>query len=277
MNDLYRSIGISKQAVFQYQRRQEEFTQKVSNLVLKADELRRAHPGCGVEKMYHTLRPDFIGRDRFIEVMMSLGYRLSKKRNYMKTTKGTGVYFPNLIEGKKVGSANEIWQSDITYIRVKDRFYYVVFIVDVYTKKIVGYSLSDHMRASANMRALEMALRDNPAPRYHHSDRGSQYISKEYVRRLKDLGTQPSMGKIAQENAYAERLNGTIKNEFINRWKPQSYVQLRRHLKKAVEYYNTKRPHNAIDKRCPKEMHQLFKKKNNQIGKPLTIFTYEKV
>ena len=136
LNQLYQVVGISKQAVQQYARRQEFFDQKFSNLLVEADELRKAHPGCGVQKMYDTLKPDFIGRDRFIEAMMDLGYRLKRKKNYRRTTYPAQMYYPNLINGKEVSAPNVVWQSDITYVEVGQRFYYAVFIIDVYTKNI---------------------------------------------------------------------------------------------------------------------------------------------
>jgi putative transposase len=86
MNALYRTIGVSKQAVYQYAKRQLIFDAKVTQLLSEAEELREEHPGCGVEKMYHTLKPDFIGRDRFIEMMMTLGFRIKRKKNYKRTT-----------------------------------------------------------------------------------------------------------------------------------------------------------------------------------------------
>lgn len=277
MNQLYRTVGISKQAVHQYARRQDEFTQKVGNLILEADELRKAHPGCGVEKMYNTLKPNFFGRDKFIEVMMSLGYRLQKKRNYIKTTCRGHIYYPNLIEGLEVSGPSQVWQSDITYIRVKEKFYYAVFIIDVYTKKIVGYHISDHMRATCNVKALEMALRLNKPPDYHHSDRGSQYIYKAYVELLESNGVKLSMGKIAQENAYAERINGTIKNEFIERWKPKNYQQLKKQVKKAVTYYNSQRPHNHIGKMNPMQYEKSLSLMTGHQRKKMTIYKYSNV
>jgi len=236
MNTLYKTIGITKQAVDQYHKRQLVFDNKIGHLMIDVEELRRDHPGCGVAKMYDTLRPNFIGRDRFIETFMSLGYRLKTVNNYRRTTYAGSIYYPNLIQGKQLQGASEVWQSDITYIRVKEKFYYAVFIIDVYTKEIVGYSLANHMRASANIRALKMALEKHKAPKTHHSDRGSQYTSHEYTRMLKENGTSISMGLIAQENAYAERINGTIKNEFITHWNPQNYEQLKKYIKKAVTY-----------------------------------------
>jgi transposase InsO family protein len=276
LNSLYQTIGISKQAVKGYADRQTCFDKKVSGLMLEADELRRAHPGCGVEKMYYTLKPDFIGRDRFVELFMGMGYRVKYKKNYHITTRGGDFYYPNLIEGLKVKTASVIWQSDITYIRVGERFYYAVFIIDVYTKKIVGYSLSDHMRATANLQALKMALKEHKAPQYHHSDRGSQYIYHKYTSLLKELGTKISMGKIAQENAYAERINGTIKNEFLVYWKPKTFGQLKHQMKKAVDYYNNRRPHNHLSRNTPSEfLQEVISGKAER--EEITIFKFEHV
>ena len=144
MNELCKVIGISKQAVDQYQKRQLIFDSKVNNLLVEAEILRKEHPGCGVEKMYNTLKPDFIGRDRFTDLFMGLGFRLKKKRNYRRTTYASSIYYPNLIKGMRVYAPSMVWQSDITYIYVEDKFYYAVFIIDVYTKRIVGYKVSSY-------------------------------------------------------------------------------------------------------------------------------------
>jgi len=276
LDQLYRTIGISKQAVKRYADRQWAFDQRVSALIVEADVLRRAHPGCGVEKMYYTLRPDFIGRDRFVELFMGLGYKLHYKKKSHITTRRADFYYPNLIEGLQVDTACVVWQSDITYVRVGEQFFYLVFIIDIYTKKIVGHCASDNMRATANMKALKMALMDHQAPLYHHSDRGSQYIYHQYTGLLKNLGTKISMGLIAQENAYAERVNGTIKNEFIEYWKPQDLRQLRAYLQKAVSYYNNKRPHDHIAKRTPADYHRQVLNRTTQ-GEIITIPKFEHV
>ena len=275
MNQLYRTIGISKQAVYQYAERQATFNKKVAHLVMEADQLREEHPGCGVEKMYYTLRPDFIGRDRFVETFMDLGYRLKRKKNYRRTTMASDVYYPNLIKGMKVSAPSVVWQSDITYIRVGEKFYYAVFIIDVYTKKIVGYQVSDHMRAVANVKALQMALKSNKPPEIHHSDRGSQYIYNDYVNLLKDNGCSISMAKTAQDNAYAERINRTIKNDYIEHWKPKSFDQLKRMVKKAVNQYNAKRPHNSIGKISPMEFEKRLMMKRSFHHQSIIIFNNE--
>ncbi|MCH8232636.1 MAG: hypothetical protein IIB82_08345 [Bacteroidetes bacterium] len=100
---------------------------------MEADELRREHPGCGVEKMYYTLKPDFIGRDRFVDTFMQLGYRVHKYKNCKRTTIASKIYYLNLIKGMRITSPSIVWQSDITYIDVGDKFYYTVFILDDYT------------------------------------------------------------------------------------------------------------------------------------------------
>ena len=275
MNQLYKTIGISRQAVCQYASRQVVFDTKVAHLVMEVDQLREDHPGCGVEKMYYTLRPDFIGRDRFVETFMELGYRLKRKKNFSRTTFSSDIFYPNLIKGIRVNAPSKLWQSDITYIRVGEKFYYAVFIIDVYTKKIVGYQVSDHMRASANVKALEMALKNNKAPEIHHSDRGSQYIYSEYVSLLKENGCKISMAKTAQDNAYAERINRTIKNDYIEHWKPKNFDQLKRFVKKAVNHYNTARPHDSIGKVSPVEFEKRMLTKKSFHQHSITIFNNE--
>jgi putative transposase len=277
MNQLYKVVGVSKQAVNQYFKRQTIFDKKIQNLIIEAEELRAEHPGCGVEKMYNTLKPDFIGRDRFIDLFMDLGFRIRKKKNYRRTTYASSIYYPNLIKGMQLKAPSVIWQSDITYITVGDKFYYAVFIIDVYTKKIVGYQISNHMRATANIDALSQALKVNKAPLIHHSDRGSQYICKEYNELLKTNQSKISMALSGQDNAYAERINRTIKEEYLDYWKPKTFEQLKRCMEKAVNHYNTKRPHNHIGKLSPVEFENKWVN-DDSFSKPiLTIFDNEKI
>jgi transposase InsO family protein len=277
MNNLYKTLDISKQAVFQYQKRQEVFDTKTQVLLLEASELRKEHPGCGVEKMYTTLKPNFIGRDRFVALFMELGFRLNKKQNYRRTTYAGSIYYPNLIKGMFINAPSIVWQSDITYIYVAGNFYYAVLIIDVFTKIIVGYQLSDHMRATANIKALNMALKVYKEPNIHHSDKGSQYTSKQYLKILKDNNSQISMALSAQDNAYAERINRTIKEEYLDHWKPENFNQLKKCVKKAVEHYNHKRPHNNIGKLTPIEFKLKWENNNLVKNNNFTIFNNEEL
>lgn len=274
MNQLYKAIGITKQAVHKYVKNQHVYDERINNLIIQADALRVQHPGCGVKKMYDSLKPDFIGRDKFIDEFMSLGYRLKRKKNYHRTTIASLIYKPNLIKGMVVNAPSMIWQSDITYIAVGDQHYYAVFIIDVYTKEIVGFAVSDHMRASANIRALKMACSKRQNPIIHHSDRGSQYISKVYTHILERMGTKISMGLSAQENAYAERINRTIKEEYLDHKWIRTFSQLKKIVANAVHHYNNFRPHNNLKKLSPIQFIQKWS--TLEFDKPMfTIFDNE--
>lgn len=252
MESVLEVAQISRQAVHKYFKQQVVFREKLSVLILEADLLRSEHPGCGIEKMYNTLLPDWLGRDKFISIFMDLGYRVKAQKNYQRTTIPVHSEYKNLIEGLMVRGKNIVWQTDITYYYLGSRYYYLVFIIDVYTKKILGYRASDHLRAEANRYALNMALKNSAGSLswlIHHSDRGSQYTEKGYTDLLKDNGIHVSMGMSAQDNAYAERINGTIKNEYLKYWEPKDFKELKSMLRKAVDHYNNKRIHNNLPDR----------------------------
>jgi len=123
------------------------------------DILRSNHPGCGLKKAYDTLAPDFVGRDRFIDEFMELGYRVKIKKRTIKTTLPGNYKYTNLIEGMVVKHINQVVQSDITYILVNEIFYYAIFIIDVYSKRIVGYQVSKNMRVEANIKTLKQMIK----------------------------------------------------------------------------------------------------------------------
>lgn len=249
LSELYRAVGVSKQAVHQAKRRQAAFDSELSELVVLAHQLKEEHPGCGVEKMYYSLRPKFMGRDKFCEVFLGLGFGVKPLKNYHRTTYSGAFHYPNLIEGMVVTRPYQVIQSDITYFHLNGEHYYLVFIIDIYTRLIVGFSVNDHLRAQANLDALKEALKVmeyQPWELIHHSDRGSQYSSNSYTKLLTGKQIKISMGMVAWENAYAERINGTIKNEYLKRWTIKDFADLKKKVKKAVENYNSKRLHRAF-------------------------------
>lgn len=257
MREVYAVAGVSKQAHHQYLQDSSSKELLLSSLISDVDLIRKEHPGCGLEKLYLILQPKGIGRDRFISAFQGLGYGVIRQKNYHRTTIPTHIKFPNLITGMILSRANQLWQSDITYLYVSDRYYYLTFIIDAYTKVIKGYSVSDHMRAEANIEALKRAFKNSSGPiagLIHHSDRGSQYVDKMYQGLLTTNGIYISMGMQAQDNAYAERINGTIKNEYLKYRTIKSYVDLKKQVKKEVDHYNEKRPHNSLPHRLsPKQ------------------------
>lgn len=250
LNALYSTVGISKQAVHGYQARQITYWRAVEGLLSAVDALLEEHGGCGLEKMYRSLQPDFLGRDRFISLLQELGYGLKRKVRPHRTTYSSIFRYENLITGLLVDGINQVWQTDITYIQAGQRFYYAIFIIDIYSKRIIAHQLSDNMYATANLAALKKAFKVRKSSCFpnliHHSDRGSQYGAKSYTDALLAAQISISMGKKAQENAYAERVNGTIKNEYLDFKFLSSFNDVNRELNRVVKHYNNTRIHNHL-------------------------------
>lgn len=276
MNAVYKIGGVSKQAVHQRTNTNQYWKMRLAELQTQVDEIRAIHSGCGLEKLYDTLKPSFLGRDKFISVFMELGYRVRKRPDFRRTTIPSSLRYPNLIQGLLVWDKNRVWQTDITYFEVSNSFYYITFIIDIYTKVIRGYHVSDHMRAEANLKALSMALKEahTVTGLIHHSDRGSQFTDLRYRELLTKYGINISMGLIAQENAYAERINGTIKNEYLKYKTINSLADLKREVKKAVEHYNKKRIHKHLPgKQTPREFEKQLLHLSTQNRPKVIVYT----
>ncbi len=263
LNALYEALEISKQGVWDHFRREQAELAMIRKVIGQVDERRSKNPGEGLEKMYWNIEPDGLGRDKFCRIFMQLGYGIRRTNNPVRTTIPAHKVFKNVIEGRVVTGPNQVWQSDITYIKVSDRFYYLTFIVDVYTRRIVGYAISKNLRAEANLKALEMALEPfnegDLKGLTHHSDRGSQYTDGRYLAMLRGRGIQISMGRKAQDNAFAERINGVIKNEYLIPRSLNSFRQLRYYTNLAVADYNTERHHGSLGRCSPAEYEQVYR------------------
>ena len=137
---------------------------------------------------------------------------------------------------------NCVWQTDITYFYVGVTYYYLIFIIDVYSQYIVSYQVSESMHAIHNVQCLKRALRTRKITRknklIHHSDRGAQFTSNEYLNVLYSSKIKISMGLKGQDNAYGERINGVIKNEYLNFRNIKTYKELKQWTKQAVNHYN---------------------------------------
>lgn len=255
LNALYRVAGLSKQAVWEHFKREQAQLGLVRSLLKQVDARRAEHPGEGLQALYWQLQPEGIGRDKFCALLAQLGYKLRPPRRRTRTTIPAHKVYQNLIAGRSVTGPCQVWQSDITYFRIGERFYYLTFIVDVYTRRILGYAVSKTLRAEANLRALQMAVSQYPAGQVagciHHSDRGSQYTDGRYLALLRRHALGISMSRRAQDNAYAERINGIIKNEYLIPWTLRTYQGLRRATRKAVTDYNTKRHHGQLERQAP--------------------------
>lgn len=270
--------GISKQGHHKAITRQRWLYEVEQSILQSVDYLRAEHPRMGAKKLYKLLKPDGVGRDKFIQLLMDHGYRVRRSRNYMRTTYSGKYFYPNLISGKVLTDVNQVWVSDITFFWLDQRWYYLTFITDVYSRKIVGYAIDKHLHAQANIRALTMAI-SNAKSRclkglIHHSDRGSQYIHKGYLKLLKQNQVEVSMGNKAWENAHAERINGIIKNEYLNAMNIKDYTDLIKKTKHVVELYNQKRPHGSLINQLSPEKYEHFVQKLASEQKPELVINY---
>lgn len=247
-------LDITRQGVWKKHKHDDKRDLLMNTLRILMLEIRKDHPVISSRKMYLMLKPTGIGRDAFESWALDNGFRVKYPPNYIKTTYAQKqFYFPDLIQGLELNDINQVWQTDITYIQVGERFYYLTFIIDVYSQRIVGYKASENLFAEANIKALQMALRLRQTRRYssliHHSDRGSQYIDKQYQALLNKYNIRISMCLAGWQNAWAERLNGIIKNEYLIPKNPKSFTALENELKKSVKLYNEKRPNGALKKK----------------------------
>lgn len=279
MKHLYALCGISKQGHYQMLHRIEEWKVKESLYVGLILQIREIHPAMGLRTMYDYYQPEGIGRDAFISIGIYYGFRVKAYRNLCRTTFSSPYSrYKNLLVDKVLNNINQLWTSDLTYFKVHDKFYYIVLILDVYSRFIVGYSVSDNMRAENNIIALKMALKTRKQKKFqdeliHHSDRGSQYISETYVKLLKEAEIDISMCNEVYENAHIERVNGTIKNQYLIYRNITNYDELRTELERTIYSYNHERPHSALMGLTPFAFEQYIKELDNENKPNLPIWT----
>jgi len=224
-------------------------------------------PRLGGRKLHKNLQvttPEnfHIGRDAFFDLMRENNLLVRRKRYSVKTTDSSHWLhkYPNLIREFTPERPNQLWVSDITYVETGDGFKYLFLITDAYSRKIIGWSLADTLEAKHAIKALFLALWQLPEgvkDLIHHSDRGVQYCSEGYVKVLKKRGIKISMTEKGDplENAIAERVNGILKTEWIYDMNPEQVTKTR--IKKIIDTYNSKRPHQSIDMMTPNEAHKV--------------------
>ena len=249
--------GISKQSHLKAVKEEQEQLAKIPlylNLIYEAREL---HPVMGLRAIYDMYQPEGIGRDAFIFWGKNEGLQLEQRQSPTRTTFSVkSNRYRNLLEDKWFTDVNQVWTSDITYFRVGEKYYYITFIIDVYSRRIIGYHVADNMRAENNIYALLMALNLRGIEHYgnrliHHSDKGGQYVSNDYTNLLDSKGIAISMCNEVYENAHIERVNGIIKNYYLIHYGIKTENQLINGVEKAVFIYNHHRPHSALNKMPP--------------------------
>lgn len=230
---------------------------------------RKKMPRLGGRKLMLKIQPKlpeelFMGRDAFFDFLRQNDLLVRKRKKYIYTTMSKHWLrkYPNLIQNIEPTKAHQVWVSDITYIPSAQGFCYLSLITDAYSRKIIGWWLGDSLEATHSIKALKMALKQLPKATqgvYHHSDRGVQYCSEDYVSILKKHHFQISMTEKGDplQNALAERVNGILKDEWLNQMSFKNYDEIYHALKTIITTYNQDRPHSSIDYLTPQTAHCL--------------------
>lgn len=260
-------LGYSRQAYYQQKKQIEKESLQYGILINEVLKIRKTQKRLGCRKLLHKLESFIaqhqivIGRDSFFDLLSEHNLLVRKRKRRKPITTFSDHWmrkYPNLIEGFYPTAPNQLWVSDITYIVVGNGFAYLSLITDAYSRKIVGFYLSEDLSAEGCIRALEMALDNNPilGRLIHHSDRGSQYCCSDYVKILNDNFIKISMTQNGdpRENAIAERVNGILKDELLDK-SHLNYNEAVRNVSIAISIYNHQRPHGSIDYLTPIEAH----------------------
>jgi len=267
VTDLCEGVGMSRQNYYKARkvRQRREVNEQLVKQLVKAE--RTVQPRLGGLKLHSMLRDELesegvrLGRDRFFEVLKNQALLLEPLPKAPRTTNSSHSLpvFTNLIKDMKLTGSNQVWISDITYIRTRGGFLYLSLITDKYSRKVVGYHLGSTLETEDTLKALRMALAKRPkgAKPIHHSDRGCQYCSHNYVNELKDHGLKVSMTEEdhCAENAQAERVNGILKQEYYLNYEFRSAEQAQCAVDEAVRLYNTRRPHRSLKLCTPEQIH----------------------
>jgi transposase InsO family protein len=229
---------------------------------------RKYQPRLGGRKVLYLIKDKlkknnvYIGRDRFFKFLGTHNLLIERKKSFFPRTtnsKHSLPVFSNLISDIKASSPNEIWVSDITYLRTEEGFMYASLTTDAGSRKIIGTNISDSLESKESIKALNKALKQLPKNKrpIHHSDRGSQYCCHEYVDTLLENNIDVSMTEVnhCYENAIAERVNGILKQEYSLDYTFKTKAQAKRAFYEAVRLYNYKRPHMSLGYKTPAEVH----------------------
>lgn len=230
-------------------------------------EVRIQMPKLGTRKLYYLLEPKLklmgVGRDKLFTILKANHMLIKPKRQYHITTNSHHRFrkHKNLIENLFIKEPEQVWVSDITYIGNRKNPMYLSLVTDAYSKKIMGYNVSDSLAATGAIAALEMSIKNRKYRNkslIHHSDRGLQYCCNEYQNLLTRNNIKCSMTEKYDpyQNAVAERINGILKHEFINGITVNDKELWRLFIENSIDIYNNQRPHYSCYMKTPNQMHK---------------------
>lgn len=263
-------MGLSKQAVHQHLKRHFKQKDEEMQLLQLIYQIREDHPTMGVRDMYYKIQPEGMGRDAFERMCKSYQLMSKRPRNYRNTTDSSGVIrFDNLLPGLSITKIDQVWQSDISYFDVNGKFYYLTFILDAYSRRILGHQTSERLYTEhTTLPALQMAIKARGKKDLQglifHSDGGGQYYDRAFLTVTNAQKIRNSMCEFAWENGKAERINGVIKNNYLKHRKINNYSDLTKEVDRSVRLYNEDKPHIELQRRSPitfeKEIAYLHKR-----------------
>jgi putative transposase len=260
-------LGYSRQAFYKFVKQSEKEALQHDLILQEVLKIRKTLKRLGTRKLLFKMEGFMrehhieIGRDAMFDLLATHKLLIRKRKRRVPVTTFSDHWmrkYPNLIVDFIPTAPNQLWVSDITYITLKDDFAYLSLITDAYSRKIVGFYLSETLSADGCIKALQMALKNNPqlGRLIHHSDRGSQYCCADYVSILDKHFVKISMTQSGDplENAIAERVNGILKDELLEKIYI-NYQEAKQAIAAAISIYNYQRPHSSIDMLTPVEAH----------------------
>ena len=261
-------VGKTRQAFYDKDKREEQARFDASIIVSLVEREKKVAKRLGARRLLKILREELlehgisIGLQGFLDVLRANDLLVKKRRRKPKLTDSRHKLpvFPNIVRNLHIDRSEMLWVSDITYIKVFDQFCYLILITDAYSRKVVGYNFAKNMTAKFCCQALNDALARRSYPDrklIHHSDRGSQYCSKEYTSILKQEHITISMTENGDplENPLAERMNRTFKDVFALDENFLTFKKAETQVDQAIEYYNNRLPHTSVDLLTPNQAH----------------------
>lgn len=285
---LCRLFGKTRHAYYDSIWRKENSLVKEDIILQEVAKIRKDLPRLGTRKLHHVLQAKLMshqisfGRDYLFDLLSEhkLLVRQRKRKAITTDSRHWMRKYSNLVKGLVVTRPEQVWVSDITYIRLTNQWGYLSLITDAYSRKIMGFSFRQDLAAEGCIDALKMALsqRVYNGTIIHHSDRGSQYCSHNYVDVLLKNNIAISMTENGDpyENALAERVNGIIKTEFNLYSSSLGFEQTANQINKSIKAYNELRPHASCDYLTPEQTHLQSEKLNKRWKNYSKNFNYEK-
>ena len=265
---------------YYYSSKKQERLPEDQTLVNRIEEITEEFPKAGYRKVTRQLHRESVqvNHKKVHRIMREKGLLVKKTRRFVRTTDSNHPYpvYPNLTKGLRVASLNQVWVADITYIRIAVGFVYLAVILDLCSRKAIGYAISRNIDTALSLSALRMAIQSrNPFPGViHHSDRGVQYAAHDYVDELKSHGFQISMSRSGNpyDNAFAESFMKTVKTEEVYLWEYRTLEDVLRRLPYFIEQvYNQKRLHASLDYVPPSEYEAMLINQNQKAPCPIAL------